>query len=392
MKTINIYKLTQVKFIVLILLLSTFSTFAYPPDNAAVLYYKAALLYQPDDQIKEKLADLSKGKIKLDEQIRQHVSKNQNIIDIVLDAAQVRNCDWGIDFSEGFSSELPPLGAVKRLGRLVGADAMVQAADGDFQLALQRCISIQEIARHTNDKLLVCYLVALSLNSMAEDCILDIIRCMPENVEMVKWLKGNSAQLDGNFSLLKAAVQGECDMAESDMWLDRKPQILKFLSDCNIPESALEYIRSGDEEFFAKNRKYYQGYMADVKATLELNLPYEQIFGKLNQITPERIENDDIENPDTILACIFTPSLTGCYNVAVSRATHSNAFRAAIDIYIIKAETGRLPDSLPAGLPKDLFSGKDFQYEKTVDGFALRCQGKDLREDKIHEYEFKVKK
>ena len=59
---------------------------------------------------------------------------------------------------------------------------------------------------------------------------------------------------------------------------------------------------------------------------------------------------------------------------------------------MIRARTGKLPDSLPAGLPKDLFSGKDFIYEKTEEGVILRCQGKDMEIDEIHEYEFKVKK
>jgi len=47
---------------------------------------------------------------------------------------------------------------------------------------------------------------------------------------------------------------------------------------------------------------------------------------------------------------------------------------------------------LPEDTPMDLFSGKDFKYEKTKEGFVLRCQGKDLVKNKIYEYEFKVKK
>jgi len=47
---------------------------------------------------------------------------------------------------------------------------------------------------------------------------------------------------------------------------------------------------------------------------------------------------------------------------------------------------------LPAELPGDLFSGKDFQYEKTTEGFILRCQGEDLYKNEVYEYEFKVKK
>ena len=43
------------------------------------------------------------------------------------------------------------------------------------------------------------------------------------------------------------------------------------------------------------------------------------------------------------------------------------------------------------GAAKDLFSGKDFVYETTKDGFVLKCQGKDMVKDKVHEYSFKVK-
>ena len=43
-------------------------------------------------------------------------------------------------------------------------------------------------------------------------------------------------------------------------------------------------------------------------------------------------------------------------------------------------------------MPKDLFSGKDFKYEKTSDGFILKCPGKDLFKDEAYEYEFKIAK
>jgi len=98
------------------------------------------------------------------------------------------------------------------------------------------------------------------------------------------------------------------------------------------------------------------------------------------------------KNPDATLTAACSPTWLKIYTISTRLGSHSNAIRAAIDIYIIKAKTGRLPDALPADLPKDLFSGKDFEYKKTRDGFVLRCQGKDLSKDKIYEYEFKVKK
>ena len=88
----------------------------------------------------------------------------------------------------------------------------------------------------------------------------------------------------------------------------------------------------------------------------------------------------------------MSPYVTRLCTNEIAFKTNFNAIIAAIEIYIIKAKSGKLPDKLPSGLPKDLFSDKDFIYAKTGDGFILRCQGKDLDRNEIHEYEFKVKK
>jgi hypothetical protein len=74
----------------------------------------------------------------------------------------------------------------------------------------------------------------------------------------------------------------------------------------------------------------------------------------------------------------------------VRHKTSVNALNCALGIYAHKAGTGELPDEIPADSPKDLFSGGNFEYEKTKDGFVLRCRGRDLFKNEIHEYEFKV--
>ena len=38
--------------------------------------------------------------------------------------------------------------------------------------------------------------------------------------------------------------------------------------------------------------------------------------------------------------------------------------------------------------PKDPFSGGEFEYEITPNGFILRCRAKDLDDDRVWQYEF----
>jgi len=51
-----------------------------------------------------------------------------------------------------------------------------------------------------------------------------------------------------------------------------------------------------------------------------------------------------------------------------------NCTKAAVELYLIMAKTGQLPKELPDYLPKDPYTGRDFLYEITDDGFILGCQ------------------
>ena len=65
---------------------------------------------------------------------------------------------------------------------------------------------------------------------------------------------------------------------------------------------------------------------------------------------------------------------------------------AGIDIYLVRAKTGKLPEALPEGLRTDPFTGKDFLYEITKDGFRLTSPDKDIPKQRQYSYEFRIKR
>jgi hypothetical protein len=144
-----------------------------------------------------------------------------------------------------------------------------------------------------------------------------------------------------------------------------------------------------NQQFFAKNITYWNNYMDGVEAAFDL--PYPQGYAKLKKLD-EGLSKEFNKNTDATLTTVFGPTWQRIYTISIRLNTHSNAIKTAIEIYLIKAKTGKLPDTLPAGLPGDLFSSKSFLYEKTIDGFILRRQGKELSRDEVYKYEFKVKK
>jgi hypothetical protein len=393
MKTVACKKLTIV-IVSLITLTSTQLSLAYPPDNAAILYFRACLLYQANEEMEQALSDLHKGRTEPNDQIKEHVEKNRYVINLLLDASEVKNCDWGLDYSEGMAVQLPPLNVLRKLGRLVVADARILAQEGDYEVSLSRCLSVRKMGRHVSEPLLIHYLVGVALGDLANKGIQSVLADMPQDLQTLSWLKSQLVHIETRPLLAKAAISEDAKFCVVDIRKEKAQEIAKMLSDnqCwdpSVPKELVERIKNGDEEFFERNKDYWQSIYNETMAALDL--PYQQAYAKLKELG-EKPAKDANSNPDATFSAVWLPAFSGVYTHGVKFGTFSNAVRAAIDIYIIQAKTGSLPDTLPAGLPKDLFSGKDFEYKKTSDGFVLRCRAKDLRNDKIHEYEFKLRK
>ena len=84
--------------------------------------------------------------------------------------------------------------------------------------------------------------------------------------------------------------------------------------------------------------------------------------------------------------------INGLFKPQVKHTAQINSIKAAVDVYLVLAKTGQLPKELPDYLAKDPYTGRDFLYEITDEGFALRCQDAEFLRRKNKWLEFKVKK
>ena len=382
----NNLKNSKLMLATVVLFLSATCAYSYPPDNAAVLYYKAAVLYEVDDEMADMLVDLQKGKIEVDEKIREFVKKNRLIINTVLDATEVKNCDWGLDFSQGLAMEMPPLGSIRNLSRLVIAEARVLATDGDYKAAINRCMSLYKMARHINDRVYISYLVATSIDDLANGCITQIMAEMPQDMQSMAQLKNQLIEIDSIPFSVKPAILAEREAVLSFMTPEQLPDIVKLFE---LDKTVMETILSLDEAAIDRNKEYHKNHVACVIDAFDM--PYAEGYTAIKGLH-KKMEEDVKNDPDLILTELLEPAVHKVFSLSIRFKTRGNAIRAAVRLYLIKAQTGKLPDELPVGLAKDLFSGKDFEYKKTAGGFILRCQGKDLGKGETYKYEFKVKK
>ncbi len=389
MKTGSNNKFTQSICTILMAVVLTSTAFAYPPDNAAVLYYRASLAYNANDAMMDKVMKFIKGDAEIDNEITKYIEDNKYAIKYYIDAGDAPNCDWGMDYSEGVELQMPHFSPLRNLARIVRAQAKITAQSGDYNRALDLCLSVHKAGNHiAGGGLLISYLVGISLDAMANQGIADILGDMSDNPEILIRLRGQIYEVTGKFPSLTASLNRDMNTCMQDMFKERVEQILDSSGDFASKEKA-RIIRRADEKFFRANKEYFLSHQAALLSAIEL--PYPQSNEQLVRLR-EKLSSDSKNNPKAILTELFVPAIDRilCLNIRIK--THFNAIKTAIEIYMIKAKTGNLPDALPADLPGDLFSGKPFIYEKTAKGFTLRCQGKDLSKDEIYKYEFKVKK
>ena len=380
--------LSKTTYLSLMLLALVSPVLAYPPNNAAILYYRAIMVQkEPGKDVSDMLDDFRAGKIKANDDIRKYLHDNQPALELLETAAQIPYCDWGHDFSQGFDLLLPELSKMRSMSYLLLTEVQSLVEKGERKKALDKCLILHKMAQHVGDDTIISFLVGTSMNALANERIQAYLATLPQEPETLTWLRSRITDVASHLGSAKTALNRERDIAGEEIRKDKVSTILAAVQDTDEFTGAdtLKEIKNLDEAFFKKSRLYYTDVMNDVIAALDL--PYQQSHTTLRDLI-KRVEKDAKEDKTAILTTILMPGAAKIRSVETRKITFFNAIRAALDICIVKAETGRLPKKLPDGLPKDLFSGKDFIYEVTGSGFILRCQSKDIDKGEVYHYAF----
>lgn len=388
MRTTNRNKSTTIIVAVLAVLSWASSVQAIPPDpdNAALVYYQAFLLGESlDKETRGALFDFGRGNGALTDDIREYVEGScRTAIEHAVAAAQMQQCNWGFRYSLGFKASMPHLAQLRFLSHAVLAEARILAADGAYREAYSRCLTVRKMAQHVGDDILISMLVANSLDRAANRCIRDLLVNVPAELETLQWLKTELGIMSGRPPSAKRAMGYERQVAMQTMQPESRDMLVEIFEGTEV-EISPEQVAMMDDEFLAKNREYYSEVITSMEAILGAPGTYEQRYLKLTHLAAQAQQlaaSDEV----AVLAAALVPGFDKVYSRQVLGEAAANATRAAVDVCITRAQTGQFPAELPADLPKDPFSGEDFDYEPTDTGFVLRCRGKDLATDTIHEF------
>jgi hypothetical protein len=366
------------------------------PDNAALLYYQAFLLRpQPEDATEAQVSKVLRG-AEPDDNVRQYVRFCRETIELAEAAGQMPKCDWGMRYSQGFRvPSPPPLQHASALTSLLEVSAAVLATDGHYRAALARCLTIRRFARHIGDDRLPLHGASVSFDGSSLRAIRHVLGRMPPDADTLAWLESQLAAVQGSAESPARALEMDLELGLQTMRAD--PNIVAAVRDQLVERakdnSAKDAIRSlTDEKVVARARDPYAEFLGSALRAMDSNMLYEKKYAEIQRLIKdlkEKFGNDPAARQ------VITGSadlLVGFYSLQVRHRASSNALKAAIEIYLAMAKTGRLPSTLPDYLPKDPYSGQDFEYQTTAESFVLRCRVKAIDDNKVWQYEFKVRR
>ncbi len=366
------------------------------PDNAALLYYQAFALHPEPDSDTYRLLDGVLRGAEPTAQVRAYLNleDTRETIRVAEAATQIPDCSWGIMRSHGVYGLMlkTVLGQLRQLAFLLEVDARTLAADRDYRAALERSLSIRRLAQHIADEAVLGYLLSLSLHERSFLCIQHVLGSVPPDTDILTWLQGQLSTVQGAPPLPGRAMEIHLD--DTLEFLSMHPELLttwrENVSKLIEDESAKEEILSlTDEELLERAKESYAKFLASVNRVMGSNMPYQQKYGELQRLMQE-LDDHAIDDPVGILSWYMLDDVVKFHDIYVRGIANYNALRTAIEIYLMKAETGQLPEILPPDLPGDPFSGRDFEYEATSQGFVLRCREKEIGANEIWEYGFVV--
>lgn len=390
MKTLFNRTFTVITLACLIFTIASSPAPAYPPDpeNAALLYYQGFLsLPQLSEEARVHMGDVARGKVAPDAQVREDIGKSVGAIHFAEAAVKVPTCNWGVQFSEGFDALMPQMAQMRSMAFVLVADARVHAADGDYKGALQRCLMTETFAHHIGDDTFISYLVSISVRNLAYKCIQEVIGRAADDAGLLQWLKNELAKSLANTLSPVRPLEFEMEFVTELMHMKNIEKLVRALSG-NDGNKVEEIVGKADAKTLQKARQIYTERMNAMLKVLNTPMPYEQAYSQLAKLAGDF----DSSDPAAASARAFIPTLNKIFSQKTWVETQANAITAGIEILLDRARTGRLTDKLPAGLPKDAFSAKDFEYEKTKEGFILHCRGKDLGKNELYQYEFRIPK
>lgn len=143
--------------------------------NAALTYYGVwATLGETDMKSLNELCPETSFGQPLSTELHQLLVRHEGEIKRILRATAVKDCDFGLDFDDGFMMLMPHLSKLRTTARMLRSDAHRCIVEGKLDDAADRYAAILGLARHAaSDRVMISSLVGIAIAAMPATDLVD---------------------------------------------------------------------------------------------------------------------------------------------------------------------------------------------------------------------------
>jgi hypothetical protein len=361
-------------------------------DNAALLYYQAFLLLpERDDTPTLAIHDILRGAAP-NETIRAYLGRCREAIHVAELASRMPHCTWGLRHPNGQWFATAFLTQTGQLAYALAVNARTLGAEGHHQAALTRCLTMRRLAHHLGGETHLTWAMSTSIDAMAGATIQHVLGTMAPDSDTLVWLRAQLAAVAGAPPSLGKMLRNGIELIRGSLETDPAflDQVRQLWTEANSDDAAAHTLT--DEELVARIYDPHARFVNAIDAVLDSTMTYAQKCDQLDRLLAQlQGEISNSELVARVLTFANSAAIGDLYTMATVDLAWLNSTKTGVEVYLVAAKSGELPEVLPAYVPKDPFSGQDFLYEITPGGFLLRCQGKDLRNNRVWEYEFTLR-
>jgi hypothetical protein len=326
------------------------------------------------------------------QQVAELLAEHQEVVREIRETAERGGPVYPLDFSKGLAMDLPHLAPMRECARLLRADAIIKAMEGNKSEAFEDIIAGMKLGEAlAQEPVLISQLVRIAMNGILSSGLqasLDGGDLSPEQTRrlmmQIARARDRRAFADSLAGELHVGLQIFSGLRAGDpAKLNALNQAMGVGSQDTMDKLFRDFYRSPfGRPWLNMDAATY----ADIigRACSAAEQPYYEAAPELNQI-----EMDFANLPLTrVLSNRLTPGLMRACEAQARHEAILDLMQIGILVEQHHARTGSYPETLDAivpelggSLPVDPFTGKPYQYQPSDDGFLLYSIGQNLIDD-----------
>ena len=322
---------------------------------------------------------------KLWDDVRPVVAKYSRLIPLIEQAASKPQCQFAVNWQDGAGALFPHFAPMRRIAKLLEANALLAARDGNMDEAVRSVELSFKVSRSLkDDPSLIGQLVRIAFVKISSRSLREILQSGSISEAQAKRLGSTLAQPGMLPSLDRAMLAERCwGLWAFELVRSRSSGMTDLVGSENGPRAFFVLWKALGDVWRPVSYADELVYLSFMGREIEvMRRPYREIHDKAELSDPTK-QLPRYAIISRVMFPVFARA-TASRDAGIAEIAGS---RIVLGLQAYKDRHGYYPASLKAletigwTVPMDPFSGKDFIYRPQGNGFALYSVGQNLKDD-----------